>query len=109
MQLEIKEGLRKSYEAFDDITAVLILPLKYRKRLQTTNSVEQLNQEIRPRERVIRIFPNNASVIRLIGALLMEQDEKWQTGRKYFDMDLIIPNHQKGFKEHYSNLSLFSI
>jgi transposase-like protein len=75
-------------EAFDDITAVLALPLKYRKRLRTTNSVERLNQEIRRRERVIRIFPNAASVIRLMGALLMEQDERWQTGRKYFDMQL---------------------
>ncbi len=44
-------------EAFDDITAVLALPLKYRKRLRTTNGVERLNQEIRRRERVIRIFP----------------------------------------------------
>jgi transposase-like protein len=50
--------------------------------------VERLNQEVRRRERVIRIFPNEASVIRLMGALLMEQDEKWQAGRKYFDMDL---------------------
>ncbi len=51
-------------EAFDDITAVLAVPLKYRKRLRTTNSVERLNQEIRRRERVIRIFPNEASVKR---------------------------------------------
>lgn len=75
-------------EAFDDITAVLALSLRYRKRLRTTNGVERLNEEIRRRERVIRIFPNEASVIRLMGALLMEQDEKWQTGRKYFDMEL---------------------
>jgi putative transposase len=75
-------------EAFDDVTAVLAIPLKYRKRLRTTNGVERLNQEVRRRERVIRIFPNEASVIRLMGALLMEQDEKWQAGRKYFDMDL---------------------
>jgi putative transposase len=75
-------------EGFDDITAVLSLPLYYRKRLGTTNGVERLNQEIRRRERVIRIFPNEASVIRLMGALLMEQDEKWQTGRKYLDMAL---------------------
>ena len=54
-------------EAFDDITAVLALPLKYRKRLRTTNGVERLNQEIRRRDRVIRIFPNAASVIRLMG------------------------------------------
>lgn len=74
-------------EAFADITAVHSLPLKYRKRLRTTNGVERLNQEIRRRERVIRIFPNEDSVTRLMGALLMEQSEKWQTGRKYFEMD----------------------
>jgi transposase-like protein len=75
-------------EAFADITAVLSVPFKYRKRLRTSNGIERLNQEIRRRERVIRIFPNEASVIRLIGALLMEQDEKWQTDRKYFEMAL---------------------
>lgn len=79
-------------EAFADITAVLGIPFKYRKRLRTSNGIERLNQEIRRRERVIRIFPNEASVIRLIGALLMEQDEKWQTGRKYFEMDLYYQN-----------------
>jgi len=74
-------------EAFDDITAVLSLPVQYRKRLRTTNGIERLNQEIRRRERVIRIFPNDASALRLIGALLIEQDEKWSTGRKYFEME----------------------
>ena len=39
------------------------------------------------RERVIRIFPNRDSVIRLVGALHMEMDEKWQTGHKYLDME----------------------
>ncbi len=85
-------------EAFADITGVLTLPLKYRKRLRTTNGVERLNQEIRRRERVIRIFPNEESVIRLMGALLMEQSEIWQTGRKYFEMDLFyqsLHNPQK--------------
>jgi putative transposase len=86
-------------EAFDDITAVLALPLKYRKRLRTTNGVERLNQEIRRRERVIRIFPNAASVIRLMGALLMEHDEKWQTGRKYFDMALYYQIQDKELKD----------
>jgi transposase-like protein len=72
---------------FYDATAVLLLPEKYRKRLRTTNSIERLNEEIRRRERVIRIFPNRESVIRLLGALLMEQDEKWTTGKKYSDME----------------------
>ncbi|MGB4305005.1 MAG: IS256 family transposase [Coprothermobacter proteolyticus] len=85
-------------EAFDDITAVLALPLKYRKRLRTTNGVERLNEEIRRRERVIRIFPNAASVIRLMGALLIEQHEKWQTSRKYLDMQLYYQVQDKESK-----------
>ena len=72
---------------FDDVMAVMGLPKKYRKRLRTSNSIERLNQEIRRRERVIRIFPNEASLIRLIGAMLMEQDEKWTTGKKYLSME----------------------
>jgi len=71
---------------FEDATAVMLLPEKYRKRLRTTNALERLNEEIRRRERVIRIFPNRESAIRLIGALLMEIDEKWASGRKYLDM-----------------------
>lgn len=74
-------------DGFDDAVAVLNLPARYRKRLRTTNGQERLNQEIRRRERVIRIFPNRESALRLIGALLMEQDEAWSTGKKYFEMD----------------------
>ncbi|HOK32887.1 MAG TPA: transposase, partial [Limnochordia bacterium] len=51
-----------------------------------TNAVERLIEEIRRRERVIRIFPNRESAIRLIGALLMEIDDKWISGKKYLDM-----------------------
>lgn len=71
---------------FDDATAILALPEVYRKRLRTTNSVERLNEEIRRRERVIRIFPNRASAERLLGAVLLEQQEEWTTGHRYFDM-----------------------
>jgi putative transposase len=71
---------------FDDAPAVLALPASYRQRLRTTNAVERLNEEIRRRERVIRIFPNRESVVRLLGALLMEQDEAWTTGKRYFEM-----------------------
>jgi putative transposase len=71
---------------FDDATAVLALPAPDRQRLRTTNAVERLNEEVRRRERVIRIFPNRESVVRLLGALLMEQDEAWTTGKRYFEM-----------------------
>lgn len=71
---------------FDDAMAVMSLTEKYRKRLRTTNMQERLNEEVRRRERVIRIFPNDESALRLIGALLAEQNEVWQE-RHYLDMD----------------------
>ena len=73
-------------EGLEDALAVLVLPEPYRVRLRTTNGMERLNEEIRCRERVIRIFPHEASALRLIGALLAEQHEVWSTGKRYFDM-----------------------
>lgn len=70
---------------FEDAMAVMALPEKYRRRLRTTNMMERLNQEVRRRERVIRVFPNETSAIRLIGALLAEMSETWQE-RVYLDM-----------------------
>ena len=83
-------------DGFEDVMAVMNLPEKYRKRLRTTNSIERLNEEVRRRDRVIRIYPNEASVIRLLGSVLIEQDEKWSS-RKYLDMEdyyQYINNHQ---------------
>jgi len=73
-------------DGFEDAMAVMALPEKYRKRLRSTNMQERLNEEVRRRERVIRIFPNDESALRLIGALLAEKNEVWQE-RKYLDMD----------------------
>jgi putative transposase len=73
--------------AFDEVTAVLALPTKYHRMLRTTNSMERTNEEIRRRERVIRIFPNRQSAERLLGALLMEMDEQMSCGKIYVGMD----------------------
>ena len=74
-------------DGFEEATAIMVLPAGYRQRLRTSNSVERLNEEIRRRERVIRIFPNRLSADRLIGAILMEHSEKWLSGKRYLDMD----------------------
>lgn len=74
-------------EGFIDATAVLALPGKYRRRLRTTNMVERFIEEIRRREKVIRIFPNRESAYRLVGALCAETHEEWSTGRRYLNMD----------------------
>jgi putative transposase len=73
-------------EGFDDAMAVMVMPQCLRKRLRTTNCVERLNEEIRRRERVIRIFPNDDSAVRLLGAVLIERDQDWSTGRRYLNM-----------------------
>lgn len=83
---EYRERAPKAIEilenGFDDVTAVLVLPESYRRRLRTTNDIERLNEELRRRENVIRIFPNRESATRLMGALMMELDEKWQSGKR---------------------------
>ena len=68
---------------YADATAVLARPAAYRVRRRTTNSGERLTDEIRRRERVIRIFPARASALRLRGALLMAIEEGWSTGTRY--------------------------
>ena len=73
-------------ESFEDVTAVLGLPVKYHRLLRTTNSMERLNGEVRRRDRVIRIYPNRASCERLLGALLMEMDESMSSGKVYMGM-----------------------
>jgi transposase-like protein len=73
----------------EDALSCLNFPLEHRRRIRTTNSLESLNQEIKRRTNVIRIFPNCDSAIRLIGALCMDQAEEWITGRQYLDTSLL--------------------
>ncbi len=66
---------------------VFDFPEAHRRRLRTNNSLERLNREIGRRTDVVSIFPNEPACLRLVSALLMEQDEEWQTGRIYLAMD----------------------
>ena len=70
-----------------DCLRVFSFPKGHRTRLRTTNMVERLNKEIKRRTSVIEIFPSEQSADRIIGALLVDQDEKWQVGRIYLNMD----------------------
>ena len=73
-------------KGFESATTVLSYPIEYRKKLRTTNLAERVNEEIRRRQRVIRIFPNEESAIRIVGALLADLNDQWLSGNKYFDM-----------------------
>lgn len=62
---------------------VFRLPSSHRRRLRTSNMLERLNREIKRRTRVATLFPNEASLLRLVTALLMEQSQEWETGKRY--------------------------
>jgi putative transposase len=65
---------------------VFTLPAGHRRRLRTSNMLERLNEEINRRTRVAGLFPNEASALRLVSAVLMEISEDWEAGRKYLTM-----------------------
>ena len=67
---------------------VFAFPQLHHRRLRTTNGLERLNREIRRRSRIAAIFPNEASCLRLVTALVMETSEEWVTGRAYLRFDL---------------------
>ena len=62
---------------------VFCLPARHRVRMRTSNMLERLNRELKRRTRVVRIFPNDAALLRLASEVLMEVDEGWLGGRKY--------------------------
>lgn len=72
-------------EAGEEALAVHALPRAHRKRMRSTNMLERWNQELKRRTRVVRIWPNAESCLRLVTALAMETSEEWQE-RRYLDM-----------------------
>ena len=65
------------------------LPRQHHRHMKSTNLLERLNEEIKRRTRVVRIFPNQASCLRLIRALCAETHEDWLEGHRYINMDLL--------------------
>jgi putative transposase len=75
-------------DSAEDVLAHLHFPKAHRRRLHSTNTVERLHMEIKRRTRVIGIFPNRASLLRMVATLLQEQDDEWQVAeRRYFSID----------------------
>jgi transposase-like protein len=74
-------------EEIEDCLACCAFPVAHRSRIRTTNGLERLNQELKRRTRVVRIFPNRDAVKRLMTALALEQSEEWVSGRRYLTME----------------------
>ena len=88
----VTEMLRKQFPtavpvmdaARDDVLAFLHFPQEHWRKVWSTNPLERLNKEIKRRTNVVGIFPNDASIVRLVGAQLLEQQEEWQLERRRF-------------------------
>jgi putative transposase len=73
--------------AEEDILTFMAFPIDHWSRIYSTNPLERLNKEIKRRTNVVGIFPDQASVIRLVGTILMEIADEWQVGRRYFSQE----------------------
>lgn len=70
-----------------DVLAFMDFPKAHRKQIASTNPIERVNAEIKRRTDVVGIFPNDAAIVRLIGAILLEQNDEWQLVRRYMQLE----------------------
>ncbi|KEC70735.1 UNVERIFIED_ORG: hypothetical protein GGD51_005023 [Rhizobium esperanzae] len=68
-------------DAEEDVLAYMTFPKEHRAKLHSTNPIERLNGEIKRRTEVVGIFPNDEAIVRLVGALLLEQNDEWAVQR----------------------------
>jgi transposase-like protein len=79
-------------EAEEDVLAYMTFPAQHRSKLHSTNPLERVNGEIKRRTEVVGIFPNEAAITRLLGAILLEQNDEWAVQRsRYMTLETIAP------------------
>jgi len=82
-----------------EVLACFNFPEEHRKRIRTTNGLERFHEEVRRRTRVIRIFPNQKSCLRLVSALAAEQHDTWVSGKRYLTMEPLYEQIENSNKQ----------
>ena len=78
----------------DDVLAYMTFPREHWTRIYSTNPLERLNREVKRRTEVVGVFPNGEAVVRLAGAVLIEIDDEWQVGHRYFSQESMAKLHE---------------
>ena len=74
-------------ESEHDVLAYMGFPARHRAKLHSTNPLERLNKEVKRRADVVDIFPGESGIVRLIGAVLLEQNDEWQLQHRYMQVE----------------------
>ena len=96
---KVADGLRPRFrklaelmdEAEHDVLAFMSFPKEHWAKLHSTNPIERVNGEVKRRTDVVGIFPNEDAITRLVGAILMEQNDEWAIQRRYMTLETIVP------------------
>ena len=76
-------------EAEHDVLGYMALPKEHWSQIHSTNPIERLNREVKRRTNVVSIFPNDAAIVRLVGAVLLEQNDEWAVSRRYMTLETL--------------------
>ena len=89
----LREKFRKLADLMDaaenEVLAYMAFPKSHWSQIHSTNPIERFNREIKRRTNVVSIFPNEAAIIRLVGPILLEQNDEWAVSRRYMSLETL--------------------